>query len=294
MLIRPFRPDDAPDLAALSKACSRGETDFVLNPLWEDQAELEAEFARFGIDPLEHLLVADDGAGKAVGTAGFLRKPGATTAGLFCPVVRRAERGHGIGGELLRATQELAARIGIGLAIAGIGTRNRAGYTLLSSHGFRPVRQHFLMRCDRRPELGDSPIDALEFSVAKAGDAAAILEIYAACGFEERTPETMSTLLEDGRHAHAVARHDGRIVAFAEIETHWPRRVWVAYVGVDRDLRDRGVGSHVVAWALGREFDAEATTALLMLSPANRTALRAYEKAGFRRHRLIDVLEKRI
>ena len=31
-----------------------------------------------------------------------------------------------------------------------------------------------------------------------------------------------------------------------------------------------------------------------MLSPANRTALRAYEKVGFRRHRLVDVLEKNL
>jgi hypothetical protein len=29
-----------------------------------------------------------------------------------------------------------------------------------------------------------------------------------------------------------------------------------------------------------------------MLSPANRTALRTYEKSGFRRFRLIDILEK--
>ena len=35
-------------------------------------------------------------------------------------------------------------------------------------------------------------------------------------------------------------------------------------------------------------------SALLLLSPANRTALRAYEKSGFRRHRLVDVLEQAI
>ena len=29
-----------------------------------------------------------------------------------------------------------------------------------------------------------------------------------------------------------------------------------------------------------------------MLAPANRTALRAYEKVGLRRHRLVDALEK--
>ena len=112
--------------------------------------------------------------------------------------------------------------------------------------------------------------------------------------FEERTPEEMSGTLVDGRHAHAVARHDGKMVAFAEIETHWPTRPWVAYVGVTAELRDRGVGSSLVAWALARRFDEGASSALLMLSPANRTALRAYEKVGFRRARLIDVLQKEL
>ena len=82
------------------------------------------------------------------------------------------------------------------------------------------------------------------------------------------------------------------MVAFVELETHWPRRPWVAYVGVAPELRARGVGSALTAWALARQFEAGAESALLMLSPANRTALRAYEKVGFRRHRLVDVLEK--
>jgi predicted GNAT family acetyltransferase len=68
----------------------------------------------------------------------------------------------------------------------------------------------------------------------------------------------------------------------------------VAYVGVVPELRARGLGSALTAWALDRRFEAGAETALLMLSPANRTAVRAYEKVGFRRHRLVDVLEKNL
>ena len=120
------------------------------------------------------------------------------------------------------------------------------------------------------------------------------LDVYATCGFEERSLATMQHVLDDGQHAHALARSGERTIAFAEVETHWPRRVWVSYVGVDAELRDRGLGSALVAWALERQFDAEAESALLMLSPANRTALRAYEKVGFRRHRLVDVLEKKL
>jgi ribosomal protein S18 acetylase RimI-like enzyme len=292
MEIRPFRSEDVTDLAALSATCMRGESDFVLNPLWQTEAEFAAEFERFGIDPKDHLLVADEG-GDVLGLAGFLRNPGATSAGMFCPVVQRGSRGRGVGGELLRACQRLGADLGIELATAGIGTRNRAGYSLLTSHGFRPVRQHFMMRCNEIPSELEPNTEA-EVALRAAGDddAGAILEIYAACGFDARSLSHMRELMSDGRHTHSVAELDGEIAAFAEIETHWPARVWVAFVGVSPALRDRGFGSRLVAWTLARQFAAGAQSAILMLSPANRTALRAYEKVGFRRSRLIDVLEK--
>ena len=293
MEIRAYRRDDAEALTALSATCTRGEGDFVLNPLWETAAELVSEFERFGIDPESHLLVADEGDGEILGFAGFLRQPGADIAGLICPIVKRGGRRRGVGGELLRAAQTLAVeKLGIRHMTAGIGTRNRAGYSLLASHGFRPVRQHFFMRCDVQPSVPDAPIEGMTLELAQPGDADAILDIYRACGFEPRSPEAMRACLGDDRHDHAVARHEGRVVAFVEIEAHWPQRVWVAYVGVTDSQRGRGVGSALVAWILEKRFEAGAASALLLLSPANRTALRAYEKVGFRRSRLIDVLEK--
>ena len=295
MPIRSFRKGDAGALVALSTQCSRGETDFVLNPLWENEDELFAEFQRFEIDPAEHLLVADAGDGEVLGLAGFIREAGAPAAGMFCPIVRRNQRGKGLGGELLRRAIALGSKeLGIGLAAAGIGTRNRGGYSLLTSHGFRPVRQHFLMRCERARLSSEPPPADLALEAARQDDADAILELYSTCGFGQRSRERMQAVLGDGRHAHGVARAEGRVVAFVELETHWPRRVWVAFVGVVPELRARGLGSALTAWALGRQFEAGAESALLMLSPVNRTAVRAYEKAGFRRHRLVDVLEKNL
>ena len=293
MEIRPFRREDASSLAGLSRDCARGESEFVLNPLWETEDELFAEFDRFGIEPEENLLVADSGERELLGLVGLVRRPKAAAAGMFAPIVRRGERGRGLGGELLRAGIALAESSGVKLLTAGIGTRNRAGYSLLTSHGFRPMSQTFLMRCNETPKEDEPPLEGMERELAGSDDAEAILAIYAQCGFEERGLEAMRAVMHGDRHVHAVARHDGRMLAFVELETHWPRRPWVAYVGVDPELRDRGVGSSLVAWAVRREFEqGAATSAQLMLSPANRTALRAYEKVGFRRARLIDVLEK--
>jgi ribosomal protein S18 acetylase RimI-like enzyme len=156
------------------------------------------------------------------------------------------------------------------------------------------VRQAYVMKCERAPAVPEEPIAGLEIEIAKAEDAKAILELYLACGFEPRSEERMREVLADGRHAHAVARAGSDLAAFVEFETHWPRRPWVAFAGVAKERRDRGLGSGLVAWLLARQFASGAKAGLLALSPANRTALRAYEKVGFKRFRLIDALEKKL
>jgi ribosomal protein S18 acetylase RimI-like enzyme len=293
MKIRAFRRDDAKTLAELSAACLKGETDFVLNPLWETDDELFAEFARFGVEPEENLLVAEDEGGGPAGFAGLLRRPGARDAGLVAPVVGRELRGRGVGGDLLRAVIELGQRQGVATLTGSIGTRNRSGYSLLTGLGFQPLRQHFMMRCEERPATVDLPVSGLTLEEARPEDADAILELYTASNFDEaRDAARIRGVLEDGIHFHAVARRDGRVVSFVELETHWPTRVWVAYVGVDPSLRNQGVGSTTVSWALQRQFDSGATAALLLLSPVNRPAVRAYQKVGFHLHRTIDVLHR--
>jgi len=293
MEIRPFRPADARALVALAVGCARTETAFVLNPLWESEDELFGDFARLGIEPEDHLLVADAGGGAVAGLVGFLRRPGAPLAGLYTPIVERRERGHGLGGELLRAGLALGAdRLGVKVAAAAIGTRNKAGYSLLGGAGFRPVRQHFLMRSDTAPKPMKPSLPGLVLENATPAAAPGVHAIYEACGFEARSLEETERILGDPRHLVAIALSAGEVVAFAELDLHWPVRPWVSFVGVAPRQRDRGLGSALVAAALEQRFAAGARQALLLLSPANRTGVRAYEKAGFRRHRVVDVLEK--
>lgn len=293
MPIRPFHPDDADPLVALARASARGETDFVLNPLWESPDELFADFARHGIAPEQHLLVAESADG-VEGAVGFLRQPEATTAGLVCPIVVPERRGRGLGGELLRAALRYGREsLGIELLSAAIGVRNRAGYALLTALGFRATRQHSLLRLAARPGAPRRPLaPGLSFSAAEPGDAEGVLALYARCGFEFRELAETRAALEHPLREVAIARQDEQVVAVVELETHWPTRPWVAYIGVEGGLRDRGLGSALVAWALTQQFERGANSALLLLSPGNRTALRAYEKVGFRRHRVIDVLER--
>jgi ribosomal protein S18 acetylase RimI-like enzyme len=290
MPIRPFRDTDTPAVVALSAGCARVEADFVLNPLWESEDELRAEFERHEIAPQQHMLVAEGMSGEILGLTGFLRFAGAREGGLLCPIVAKSERGRGLGGQLLRAGLDLGRKLGLGLATAGLGTRNRAGFALLTALGFRPVRQHFLMRCEKRP--AGEPMPDFSLEAAQPEDAAAIYALHLACGLAPRPLEAVARSLADGRHGFAVARREGEVRAFVELDCHWPRRPWVSFVGVSPAHRDHGLGTALTAWALAERFDAGAASALLALSPSNRTALRAYEKVGFRLHRVFDVLER--
>ena len=293
MEIRNFLPEDAKSLVALSMACARSESDFVLNPAWECEQDVFAEFARHRIEPAEHLLVAAADDGQLCGFVGFLREPRSMTAGLYVPIVAREERGHGGGGELLRAAPAHGAdRPGLKLVSAAIGARNHAGYALLASAGFRPVRQHLLMRCDAPPKATMPALNELDVAQAGPEHAPGVLAVYEACGFEPRSLEAEEALLLDPLRPTLVASLEGRVVGFVELETHLRRRAWVAYVGVSADMRDRGLGSAPVARKLDQQFAPEAAQAFPLLLLANRTALRAYENAGFRRHRVIDVLER--
>jgi ribosomal protein S18 acetylase RimI-like enzyme len=291
MEIRPFRKEDAQTLARLSATFARGESDFVLNPLWETEAELAAEFRRHMVSPEEHVLVASESDGAILGMSGFLRFKDEAAAALLPPIVERQVRGRGVGGRLLRAALERAPQLGLRLATAALGSRNRQGQALLTAHGFRPVRQHFFMQCDHRPDPV-SPPEGVSLEPADQGDLASMLDLYIEAGFPPRTEAAMASAFVDGKHSHGVARSEGRVVGFIEVETHWPERVWVSYVGVTPPMRERGLGSALVGWALRAEFEGRAQRAMLLLSPANRAALRAYEKVGFGRFRLIDVLEK--
>jgi ribosomal protein S18 acetylase RimI-like enzyme len=291
MPIRRFRAGDTGAVVQLSAACARSEADFVLNPLWESEDEFHAEFERHEIHPEEHVLVAEGMSGEILGLTGFLRFPSAREGGLLCPIVAKSERGRGLGGQLLRAALELGRRLGLGVVTAGLGTRNRAGFALLTALGFRPVRQHFLMRCEARPTVAPTPGFTLEDG--KPDDAAAIHQLHVACGLAPRSEADVQRAFASSRNAFAVARHGGgELAAFVELDLHWPRRPWVAFAGVAPAHRDQGLGTALTASALARRFDEGATSALLVLSPSNRTALRSYEKVGFRLHRVFDVLER--
>jgi ribosomal protein S18 acetylase RimI-like enzyme len=290
MPIRAFRVEDTGAAVRLSAACAKGEADFVLNPLWESEAELRAEFERHEIAPEQHMLVAEGMSGEILGLSGFLRFAGASEGGLLCPIVAKTERGRGLGGQLLRAALELGGKLDLRLATAGLGTRNRAGFALLTALGFRPVRQHFLMRCDARP-AGEAPLDFV-VEDARPDDASAIHRLHLECGLAPRSEADVQRAFGDDRHVFAVARRDGELRAFVELDAHWPQRPWVSFVGVSPAHRDHGLGTALTAWALAQRFDAGTRSALVALSPSNRTALRAYEKVGFRLHRVFDVLER--
>jgi hypothetical protein len=136
------------------------------------------------------------------------------------------------------------------------------------------------MRCERARLSSEPAPPDLALETAQPGDADAILDLYSTCGFGPRSRERMQAVLSDGRHAHGVARAEGRVVAFVELETHWPRRVWVAFVGVAPQLRARGrLGA--TSWALGASSGRRRISLLMLLVMAAACGGRPFTATGW-------------
>ena len=265
--------------------------------LGDASSELFAEFERHGDRrPRSTCWSPTRATARRSACAGFLRFPGETAAALIPPVVARAAARQGRGRRAAaRALDARPSALDVKLASAAIGSRNRAGYALLTAYGFRPVRQHFLMRCDDAARAaGHAAGRGSRSSAARPDDAGAILELYREAGFPRAHArgDAPRPRRRPPRPRRRAPRRRGRGLRRAR---HPLARaaVWVAFVGVDavaarprRRLRAGALG------AGARSSTRGARSALLLLSPGNRSALRAYEKVGFRRHRLVDVLEK--
>ena len=201
---------------------------------------------------------------------------------MLCPIVRRKDRGRG---DRRRAPARGAAarRRPARHRARDRGHRHAQPRGLFAAHEPRlparapGVRDEVRARAGRARGADRRPRDRDRAAAGRE----AILELYLACGFESRSEERMREVLGDGRHAHAVARAGGELAAFVELETHWPKRPWVAFAGVDKERRDRGLGSALVAWLLARQFAAGAKAA-----PARALARQPHRAARVREGRL--------
>ena len=139
MTIRPARPDDAPELAALA-----GELGYPSTP-----AELARRLAPLLADPAQAVLVAANADDRAVGwTHVVVRRQldsddWVEVAGL---VVTAGQRGAGVGAALLAAAEGWAVARGLPLVQLRSNVVRERAHRFYRRQGYEPVKSQVLFR----------------------------------------------------------------------------------------------------------------------------------------------------
>lgn len=140
-MIRPARPDDAEEIAAIYNQGIE-ERQATFQTRLHDPGELELKTEQRG----GQLIVAESDR-RVVGWAGWSAydDPADYYAGIAeCAVyVGRDARRKGVGAALLEGLADEAAKVGIHKLVAKVFTSNRASIELFRRGGFREVGTHF-------------------------------------------------------------------------------------------------------------------------------------------------------
>ena len=141
--IRPAREDDAAALCEIfSEAVQDRLETFDADPRQED--DLRTLIAAAEMDPKHPILVADVRNWIAGWSALDRYDPriALDDIGDVSVYVRRSFRGYGVGRQLLRATQEAAAKLGYRKLVGRILAENRDALLLAHAAGWREVGRH--------------------------------------------------------------------------------------------------------------------------------------------------------
>ena len=99
-----------------------------------------------------------------------------------------------------------------------VGPRDRSvTQRILTALGFRPVRQHFLMRCEARP--ASEPVPGYLLEDAKPDAAAAVHALHLECGLAPRSLADDRTLAEPHHATDAMIRSFDQIHSAAGLGT---------------------------------------------------------------------------
>ena len=103
---------------------------------------------------------------------------------------------------------------------------------------------------------------------------------------------TPGAMLVSADHPRLVLAMDGRVAGYVAVETQSDGSGYVDYLGVDPELRNRGIGRDLVRAATNRLLQLGATSVNLTVREDNVAARRLYAALGFEEERLIRPFRK--
>jgi ribosomal protein S18 acetylase RimI-like enzyme len=208
--------------------------------------------------------------------------------------VHPAERGRGLGGELVALLEEIAAGRGARRIQNSVAEPDEPGQRLLAGLGYRPVRVFRALRIELEaapaPPEWPGGLDAAEFDAERDAEAFHAAQQEAFADHWEYRPRDLARWreLHLGRKGFdpslwRVVRAGGEVAAGAICEADRYGGGWVAVLFTRRPWRGRGVGRALLRDAFRKFWERGETSVGLSVDAENETgAFHLYESAGMR------------
>ena len=278
-VIRPLRPDDAPEIVALYAACMSEEPD--IGPITAEGWAAAMRLARFGYG--RDFLVALDGT-ELIGLAeSSLREGGTRLCRLVKILVHPSRRRRGLGTRLLQALMDQGPSDAPLLIESLPRPHWMAGVGFASHFGFTVMETEIIMGCPTFHPIAAGPAGVEITRVEAEAGADRVAEIHNAAyrdeaGFVRTTGSDMLHSLDDAQLW--TAQIAGAVVAFAIIEQE-ADLIWLESLAVDPCHQGRGIGGFLASRALVSNGIGEGRSAGLSVSSSNGVARKLYARLGF-------------
>jgi mycothiol synthase len=223
--------------------------------------------------------------------------------------IRPQHRRNGLGKRLFEQSVQHAIDLGVDRIHVNVPGSNNVARTILSRHGFRPVRRFLELKLDLtlidRKELEES---VKECRYLKSGQEAELARVQNLAfgdqwGYNPNTAETIAFYVRLGDPATdniILSCEQDKIIGYCWVEIVYGSEPdddpagEIHMIGSDPEYQGQGIGKKVLLAGLAYLKDKGTRTTYLSVDSENQSALALYYSVGFELHRKTIWYEKRV
>jgi mycothiol synthase len=218
-------------------------------------------------------------------------------------------RRNGLGKQLFECSIQHTLDLGIGCIHVNVPGNNNVARTVLSRHGFRPIRRFLELKLDLalidRKELEEVSHECRCLKNGQEEELARVqnLAFDGQWGYHPNTPETISFYTRLGDNATdniILSFEEDKIISYCWVEIISGSELddetagEIHMIGSDPEYQGRGIGKKVLLAGLAYLKDKGIRTTYLSVDSENQSALTLYYSVGFELHRKTIWYEKRV
>jgi mycothiol synthase len=251
-----------------------------------------------GISPEKDLFIVEIG-NRIVGYMNLRPETDIGRVMLSCRL-HADHRRKGLAAKLLECALRRAREWGVNFAHVDVMADNKVAIKALEKHGFKPVRQYYVLKLDMsRVDWDEAEQAARGCRHLVPGEEAALAELQNRSftdhwGYNPNTEETIEFAVSRSHTSPedvVLACEEGSIAGFCRTEITGTGEGRISMMGTDPDFRGRGVGRKSLLAGLLYLRSNNVHTTYLNVDSTNEAAYTLYESVGFVRSNILWTYE---